>query len=179
MSGNIRRNWALIAFIAVAALGVIYFAAFDRPISAKLSGIEAEKEIISQQTAEAEAALEEYTKMKNELERIDSLPDGSAAFMPDYDNSSALIYYFGRVFEDSKPELTFEAPKTEGNVASRRVNFRFAAKDYSAAKNTLRLLDSSGFLSRMPDLSIVPEGGDLENGSLRVSGSIVFYELVR
>lgn len=168
-----RHKFALLAaFAAVAA--AIYLAAFYIPTERKLSEISGKKAAAAEDLALAEEAVREYAEMKSELYEAASAP--GLGEMPEYDNIDALTGYLGSVFSGSTPELYYETPVAEGSVVMRTVSFGFSAESYSEMKSTLSLLTGSGFRCQLKSVSLSSESGDISNGGLRVSGSIVFYE---
>lgn len=174
-----KREKIVVFVLAIALVVGFYFLAIHYPVKTRLEEIELEKMDIEDQTVVAEAVLANYNKMKNELEEIKSVPEEELTYMPEYDNKQTLIFYFYNVFAETSPDLRFDTPKIEGNIASRTINFNFTADSYESAMEILRLLTGTGFRCLMQNLTVSPTNGDLSKDELRVSGNIVFYELVK
>lgn len=174
-----KREKIVLFVVAIALVIGFYFLTISYPVKNRLEEIELEKIDVEDQTTIATAVLANYNKMKNELEEIKSLPEESLTYMPEYDNKQTLIYYFNSVFAETAPDLRFDAAKIEGNIASRTISFNFTADNFESAKEILRLLTGTGFRCSMQNLTVSPTNGDLASDELRVSGSIIFYELVK
>ena len=174
-----KREKIVMLILAIALVVGFYFLAIHYPVKTRLEEIALEKQDIEDQTVIAEAMLANYRKMKNELDEIFSLPEDEITVMPEYDNKQTLIYYFNTVFAETAPDLRFDNAKIDGRIASRSISFNFTADSYSSAEEILTLLTDTGFRCSMQNLTVSPTEGDLANNELRVSGNIVFYELVK
>lgn len=174
-----KREKIVMLVLAIALLIGFYFLAIHYPVKTRLEEIELEKADVDEQTMLANAMLANYNKMKNELEEIFSEQDENITVMPEYDNKQTLIYYFNNVFADTAPNLQFSQAQINGNIASRTISFNFTADSFESARDILELLTGTGFRCSMDNITVSPTEGDIAHNELRVSGSIVFYELVK
>lgn len=174
-----KREKIVMLVLALALIVGFYFLAIHYPVKTRLEEIELEKAEVDEQTMIASAMLANYNKMKTELEEIFAEQNENLTVMPEYDNKQTLIYYFNSVFAETAPNLQFSQARIEGNIASRSISFNFTADSFDSARSVLELLTGTGFRCSMDNITISPTEGDLEHDELRVSGNIVFYELVK
>ncbi len=174
-----KREKIVIFVLAIALVIGFYFIVIHYPVKTRLEEIAIEKTEVEDETTISMAVLENYKKMKDELEEILAMPEDKLTFMPEFDNVETLTLYFNTVFAGTAPNLSFSSASIDGNIASRTISFNFTAGSYQEAKNILTLLTGSGFRCLMQNVTISPTEGDVAHNELRVSGNIVFYELVK
>lgn len=173
-----REKLLMLALVLVFLVG-LYFYAVHYPITDRLAEIEAEEEELLFQQEVADTRLAIYNSMKAELEEIFAMPEEEITKMPDFDNRQTLLNYFNLIFAGTDQVLTFDEVRFNGNVAERTIRFSFNAYDFEKAKEVLANLTGSGYRCLLDSLSFGPSGGTVEDGELRISGSITFYELNR
>lgn len=173
-----KREKIVLFILVIALVFGFYFLAIHYPVKTRLEEIELEKIEVDDQTSIAMAVAQRYNSMKKELDEIFSLPEDKITVMPRYDNEQTLTLYFYTVFEDTAPDLRFDNVKTDGKIAKRSINFNFTAENYDSAKEILQQLTGTGFRCLLQNVTISPTNGDVEGDELRVSGNIVFYELI-
>ena len=166
-----KREKIILLVLVIFLLIGFYFIVIHYPVTSRLEEIEAEEMLTQEQTDLAIAKGQNYVKMKNELNDIFALPFDKITVMPSYDNHQTI-------FEDLMPDLRFGEAKIEGNIASRTVSFNVTVSDYNAAKDVISKLTGTGFRCLLTNLTVSPEEGNLETDAIRLSGNIVFYELV-
>ena len=171
-----RREKLLLLLLALIGVMGLYFYLVHYPVTSELAEIDAQRADVADQYAIAQCWSASYKSMREELDEIAKMPEGSVTVMPDYDNSQALIRYFDTIFAGVSPELDYSARELGGGVYERTVRFSFYAWDYGDAREILSDLLSTGWRCQMTEVSLVPEEGDLETDLLRVTGTIVFYE---
>ena len=176
-SFNKREKIILLVLVLFLVVG-FYFMMIHYPVTTRLEEIEAEKLNVEDQTNLAIAKGQVYIRMKNELNDIMALPLDKLTVMPSYDNFQTLTFYFTSIFQGIAPDIRFSNPIFSGRIATRSMSFSFNASDYETAKETLRQFTGTGFRCLLQNVTFSPEDGDLENNGVRVSGTIVFYELV-
>ena len=172
-----REKIILLVLVIFLVVG-FYFLMIHYPVTTRLEEIEAEKLNVQDQTDLAIAKGQVYVRMKNELADLEKLPIGKLTVMPAYDNFQSLTFYFSSIFEGVAPDLRFSDPKIEGRIATRSISFSFTAPDYATAKETLKQFTGTGYRCLLQNVSISPEEGNLETDPLKVSGTIIFYELI-
>lgn len=173
-----KREKIVLAVVAVVLLIGLYFWQIHYPVKTRLEEIEAEKLTVEDETSLATMMATQYQMMKEELDEIFALPEDQISVMPEFDNKENLTFIFDSVFADTAPDLRFDAVRIEGNIAMRSISFSFSADSWAAAKEILTLLTTTGYRCQLQNLSLSPEGGSVADSPLRVSGNIVFYELV-
>lgn len=173
-----KREKVIIVILAIALVVGFYFMVIHYPVKTRLEEIELEKQQVDDETTVALAVAAQYKNMKTELEEIFALPEDEITVMPEYDNKQTLIHYFNSVFADTAPDLRFSGVKTKGSIASRTIGFNFTSPDYASAKDILRKLTGTGFRCLMQSVSLSPAEGSVEDDELRISGNIIFYELI-
>ncbi len=173
-----KREKIILLVLVIFLLIGFYFIVIHYPVTSRLEEIEAEEMLTQEQTDLAIAKGQNYVKMKNELNDIFALPFDKITVMPSYDNQTTLLYNYQTIFEDLMPDLRFGEAKIEGNIASRTVSFNVTVSDYNAAKDVISKLTGTGFRCLLTNLTVSPEEGNLETDAIRLSGNIVFYELV-
>ncbi len=172
-----KRQKAFLLTIAAIMLAGFYFFAVQVPVSAETEELKTGIADISAQLEDARADKAEYLEMKTELERILSLPDSERTYLPDYDNIGELMLCFNDIFFGVTPELRANSVTIEDGVAERLVSFGFSADSYEDAIAILTKLSHTGFRSQLQNLSVTAIDGGIGSGGVKVSGSIVFYEL--
>ncbi len=172
-----KRQKALLLALAVAAVAAVYVVFVQLPVSRTLEDSSRRSAELSQSLEEARAAEAEYLEMKLKLEEILSQPGGPKTFLPDYDNLGELMTAFDGIFRGLTPELRADSVKTENGIAERSVSFGFTAESFFEAERILRELSDTGFRSQIRDLSVSALTDDVCGGEVKVTGSIVFYEL--
>lgn len=174
-----NRERVLMLLLVMILLVGLYFFLVHYPIANRMEEIEEERQEIEAEQAVADARLQTYNDMKAELEEIFALPEDQITKMPDYDNRETLLNYFNIIFAGTDQDLSFDNVQFNENVAERTMRFSFTAEDYDKAVEVLTSLTRAGFRCLLDSLSISPSSGDLTEGSLRVSGTITFYEFQR
>lgn len=178
-----KREKIILLVLVVFLLVGFYFLVIHYPVTTRLEEIESEKLMVEDQTNLAITKGQVYVKMKNELNEIFSLPFDKITVMPIYDNQTQLLFNYQTIFEDLAPDLRLGDVKIEGNIATRTVTFTVTVADFEAAKDFIRKLTGTGFRCLLQNITVTPEqsgsdSGSLENGALRLTGNIIFYELV-
>ena len=174
-----RREIVLMLVLVLIFLIGMYFYLVHYPITQRLEEIETERDEIAFNTEIAEMRLGVYQSMKAELDEIFAMPEDEITVMPEYDNIETLINYFHFVLNGTDPVLNYDAVTVNGKIAMRTIRFSFTAAGYDQAKLILGQLAGTGYRCLMQSVSIVPDenGGEVETGALKVSGTITFYEL--
>lgn len=173
-----KREKIVLLLLSLVLVAGFYFLAIHYPVKTRLAEIEVEKVEVEDQTTVAMAMAQRYRSMKNELDEIFALPEDEITVMPLYDNRQTLTLYFYEVFKDTAPNLSFGNVKTEGNIAQRTISFNFTAESYESAKSILQQLTGTGFRCQLQNVTLSPAEGDVESDEIKVSGSIIFYELM-
>ena len=174
-----RREIVLMMLLVLIALVGIYFYAVHYPIVQRHKEIESERNEVEFNTEVAQTRSVVYKSMKSELEEIFAMPGDELTVMPEYDNIQTLMNYFNVIFSGTDPALNFDEVYMDGKINVRTMRFSFKASSYKQAKKILGQLTSTGYRCMLENVSIVPEQneGEIENGALKVSGVITFYEL--
>lgn len=173
-----KREKIVLLILVLVLLGGFYFLVIHYPVSTRLEEIESEKLMVEDETTVAIAKGQKYVTMKNELNEIFQLPFDKITVMPAYDNQTQLLYNYQTIFQDLSPDLRLGDVKIDGNIATRTVSFTVTVSDFESAKDFIKKLTSTGFRCLLQNITISPEQGDLETNSIKLSGNIVFYELV-
>ncbi len=185
-----RREKVMLIILALVLVVGLYVLLVQRPVEAKVDELTLEKEELELKQQVAEIRLGQYNKMKNELDEIFAMPKDQLTVMPPYDNIETLMVQFNAIFMGLEPKLSFPAVQFEEGVATRPIQFEFAAPSYDQARAILTRLTRTGYRSLLDGLSIRPEGADsvtrdgflqinrsIREGSVLVQGTIYFYEL--
>ncbi len=185
-----RREKVLLIILALILVIGLYVLLVQRPVEAKLDELALEKEDLKLDQQVAEVKLSRRNKMKKELDEIFALPQDQITVMPPYDNIETLMVQFNAIFMGLEPKLSFPEVRFEEGVATRPIQFEFAAPSYDQARAILTRLTRTGYRSLLDGLSIRPEGADsvtrdgflqinrsIREGSVLVQGTIYFYEL--
>ncbi len=173
-----NREKALLLLLAVLLVIGVYVLAVHYPVTDRLRQAEYDAAEVEDEIVVAQARQTVYNGMKAELEEIFAMPPEDVTVLPSYDNIENLVFVFNDIFADTDPSLSFSPVQAQGNVAVRPVQFSFTAADYVHARRVLAALTGTGYRCLLDGLTFAPAGGDLENGTLRVSGNITFYELM-
>lgn len=173
-----REQFLMLLLVLIIIIG-LYFYLVHYPIEQRYEEIAAEREEIALQTDVAVVRAGIYQSMKMELDEIFAMPEEEITVMPEYDNIQTLMNYFNVIFVGTDPVLNYDAVRVNGKIATRTIRFTFTATDYNHAKKILGQLTDTGFRCQLESVSIVPaeNGGEVETGAQKVSGTITFYEL--
>lgn len=174
-----KREKALLLVLAVFLVAGVYMWAVHFPVTARLKELDAKKAEAEREIENASAMAEEYGRMTAELEEIFSMPEGKVTVMPYFDNSAELLFRYQTIFEDLHPDLRPGTVSFDGNIASRGLGFTVTVPDFETASDFLERLTGTGFRCLLKSISLTSGSGDLENGSVTLTGNIIFYELVR
>ncbi len=172
-----KREKIILIIAAIALIIGFYFLVIHYPVKTRLAEIEAEKLTVEDERMVADIKLASYNKMKNELDEIFAMPAEEITYMPQYDNAATLMGILDGIIPRSEYSIS-QSVSQEGNIAARTVNFNFVADDYMQAKQILGKLQSTGYRCLMQNLTIAPGDGSVTGRNVKVSGNIVFYELV-
>lgn len=184
---TMREIILMIVLLGVLFLGM-YFWLVYYPVRDRLAEVEAEQEELQLQIDVASARETIYDHMTKELETIMQLPEEKRTKMPAYNNIKELVACFGDIFTGMEPSIRYSTPTLEDGVYSRSISFSFKiagvdrenfASDYLKAKDVLYKLSHTEYRSLMTDVTISPDPqtGDIENNSLSISCTVIFYEL--
>ncbi len=185
-----RREKVMLVILVLVLVVGLYVLLVQRPVEAKVDELALEKEDLELRQQVAEIRLGQYNKMKNELDEIFAMPKDQLTVMPPYDNIETLMVQFNSIFLGLEPKLSFPEVRFEEGVATRPIQFEFAAPSYDQARAILTRLTRTGYRSLLDGLSITPAGADsvtrdgflqinrsIREGSVLVKGTIYFYEL--
>ncbi len=179
----------MLIILALVLVVGLYVLLVQRPVEAKVDELALEKEDLELRQQVAEIKLGQYNKMKNELDEIFAMPKDQLTVMPPYDNIETLMVQFNAIFMGLEPKLSFPAVQFEEGVATRPIQFEFAAPSYDQARAILTRLTRTGYRSLLDGLSITPAdatvtsrdvllaGRNIQQGTVAVRGTIYFYEL--
>lgn len=173
-----KREKIILLILVLFLLVGFYFLVIHYPVTTRLEEIESEKLMVEDQTNLAITKGQVYVKMKNELNEIFALPFDKITVMPAFDNQTQLLYNYQTIFADLSPDLRLGDVKFEGGIAVRTVSFTVTVPDFAAAKDFVKKLTGTGFRCLLTNITVAPEEGNLETDAIRLSGNIVFYELV-
>ncbi len=173
-----REKLLMVAFVVILLVG-LYILLVHYPIVNRTQEIAQESEELLFQQDVANSYLATYNNMKAELDEIFKIPEDELTELPVYDNIQTLMLHLNRIFDGTDPSLSFDAVRIAGNIASRTVRFSFSATDYAHAREVIDDLTGTGFRCLLDSLSFSPSNGSVETGTLRVFGTITFYELVK
>lgn len=175
---SFTKREKIIIFIAAVALVIgFYFLVIHYPCKTRLAEIEQEKLQVEDDTSIASIMFQSYSGMKKELDEIFAMPADEITYMPEYDNVVTLMSMLDGIIPLAQYNIS-QSVSVDGTIASRSISFNFAASDYEAAKVVLDRLQSTGYRCLMQNLTIAPSDGSVTGRDVKVSGSIVFYELV-
>ena len=175
-----RREIILMLVLVLVLLVGLYFLVVHYPITERLAEIEDERDEIAFNTEVAQMRSQLYQSMKSELDEIFAMPENEITVMPEYDNNQTLLNYLHIIFEGTDVALSQDSPSVNGNIVTRNIRFSFTAESYDQAKLILGQLTGTGYRCLMHSVSLVPAENDheVEDGPLKVSGTITFYELM-
>lgn len=173
-----RREKLLMIILVLILLVGLYFFVVHYPIEERMDEIADETDEVLFQAEVANQRFETYNMMKSELDEIFKMPEDELTVLPKYPNKETLLLYFNTIFAGTDMSLNFDAERTlENDVVERAMRFSFTANSYEHAREVLTNLTGTGYRCLMDAVSFAPVEGGLENGSIRVSGTITFYEL--
>lgn len=173
-----NREKALLLLLAALLVAGVYVLAVQYPVANRLRQAEYDAAEVEDEITAAEAKAQVYNEMQAELAEIFAMPPEDVTVLPAYDNVQNLMLLFNDIFAGADPSLSFSPVQEQDGVAVRPVQFSFTAASYAEARRVLAALTGTGYRSLLDGLTFAPGEGDVETGSLRVSGNITFYELM-
>ena len=167
------REWILLGLLAVVALVSGYVTLFRMPMAARRDSALEETELVRLQLEAAQLRAEDMRRMERELEEIfaeDSEPVGLAPF----DNIQPVMMELNSILSGAADySLTFGTVDAEESIVRRSIALTFTSGSYAGAKGILQQLHDSAYRCMLDSLTI---SINREDGSVDVSGTIVFFE---
>ena len=168
------REWMLLGVLAVLVIVVGYITLFHMPVTSARDAALAETESVKEQTAAARVRLEEKLRMERELEELFARNPNPLA-LADYDNLKPIMVELNAILAITNDySLSFATVDDSESIIRREVSISFTCDNYDTAKAVLQHLHDSMYRCMLSNLS-VSRGRDY-NGSVTVSGSIVYFE---
>ncbi len=190
---TVREIVLLVVLLVVIIIG-LYFGLVYYPIRQRTQELDAEREQLQEDLADAQIERNRYDDMQKELEEINK-SEGLSTEMPQYNNNAqqeTLSAHFSAIFaglDENAVNIVFSQPQltSDKKVYTRSVRLSFSvtsetkgdsATVYEKTRSVLHALLHTGFRCQMTSLNIGPQGrgDDLLNADVSVSTTIVFYE---
>ena len=168
------REMMLLGVLAILVVVVGYITLFYMPTTQARDTALAETESTREQTEAALVRLAEKQRMERELEEIFAQnPDPLG--LADYDNRQAVMVELNAILASTENySLSFATVDATQSIIRREISISFTCGSYDAAKGVLQQLHDSAYRCMLDNVTISRGQGD--NGSVSVSGSIVYFE---
>ncbi len=173
---TLREKILMLVLIVILLLGLYFFLVFY-PVRNQLADIDAEMQEVEDKQVIADVIEKRYADMNAELEEIFSMPKDEITYMPEYDNMQDLLVCFNKIFASNTKWDYDYSESRDGGIVTRAIRLNFEASDFENAKAILGQLTDTGYRCLLKNLSLSPAGEDVENGALRLSLTIDFYEI--
>ncbi len=182
---TLRESILLIILFVVLVLG-LYFGLVYYPIASRTADLNQNLDDVQLQLTVAESLKKQYDDMKAELNTMDK-----TTVMPQYKNNEqqeTLRALFETIFSGvTNYRITYNTSEPSDGVRTRTVGFIFTIDAsnagegqtvYQKVKELLASVMTTGYRCCMQNLSLSPDGGDLEKATqISVNCNVEFYEL--
>lgn len=173
---TLREKILMLVLIVILLLGLYFFLVFY-PVRNQLQGIDKQIQDVEDEQLAADILEKRYADMNAELEEIFSMQKDEITYMPEFDNMNQLLACFYKIFENNTRWDYDSSESTKDGIVTRTIRLTFEATDFENAKEVLGKLTDTGYRCLLKNLSLSPSGNDVEDGALRISLSIDFYEI--
>ena len=150
------RDIAMVVFLVIFLIGVLYYMGFYKPMQADLAEISTQTIQTDDQINQALNKANEMKRMRDELDVILSQPKFQITEIAPYDNKNIVLNMLNGVLGASEEySLSFTDPEIEdGGTVRRDVSMDFSCRDYDSAKIILRNLTKSNWRCLVRNVSI-------------------------
>lgn len=168
------REWMFLGVLATLAIVTGYIMLFYNPTTSARDTALADTEICKMETQAAQIRLEEKRRMERELEEIFTR-DPDPLGLADYDNLQPVMVELNSILAPTQNfSLNFATVNTDERLVRREISISFSCGSYTSARNVLQRLHDSSYRCMLNNVNISLE--QTYNGTVSVSGSIVFFE---
>ena len=156
------RDFAMLAFIVVLLLGILYYMMFYKPLQADLASLATQSSQLSDQIDAATAKVGRKKTMQDELSVILSQPKFQITEIAPYDNKDVVLNMLNGILGRSDNySLSFADPAIgQDGTVRRTVNMSFKCESYEAAKVILRDLTNSKWRCMVNNCTITADGSE-------------------
>lgn len=174
------REKVLLVVLAALLIGIGYFKLILEPINDNIDHFQQMTASEQDEILINTARLAQMRSMQTELDEI--FAAGDAKPIPEYDNSGKLLVELHSILSKSTDySLSFGAVTTlEGGYIQRRpVSMNFTTADYARAADIIKTIHDSDNTNQISDVSIAFKTDNGGAGSVSVSLSVTYYELIK
>ena len=168
------REWLLLALLGVILLVSGYMLLFYIPQTTERDRCIGEAETCRMETEAARLRLEEKHRMERELEELFAAETPPLS-IADYDNLQPVMFELNSILASTEDySLSFSTVDASQAIVRRSISMAFTTGTYESARAVLQLLHDSAFRCMLDSVNI--SIGQRNEGSVSVSGTIVFFE---
>lgn len=165
------KEKVLVAFLAIALLGLVYYRFVYSRVNTALISATAEAQSLQTELDAANTRIAQAQKMKEELSGVGST--GLLAKMGSYNSSKPETAFLNTVLSNvSDYTVTFDDVTRDGDQIRRNFSLQYTVPSYAAAESVMKDLTSGEYRCLVSDVGC--EVGD--NGVTTVKLSGTFYE---
>lgn len=170
------REWFLLALLGAVALVSGYVMLIYMPLTSRRDKALEETELVYMQVDAAGARLTQKRQMERELSEIFAQNERPLSLAP-YDNIQSVILELNSILAAaSEYSLSFGSVDSSEAIVRRNISLSFTGDSYGTVKAILEGLRNSAYRCMLDDLNITLY--DRQDGTVSVSGTIVFFEYI-
>lgn len=170
------REWMLLGVLFILVVVAGYIVLFYTPTTNARDAALAETETTRDQMAAAQIRLAEKQRMERELDELFSQNQNPLA-LADYNNLQPVIVELDTILGSTQDyKLSFATVDDTQSVIRREISVNFTCSSYAMAKAALQRLHDSSYRCMLNDVNISNERNGGSNSSVKVNGSIVYFE---
>lgn len=170
------RERFLLALLGAVALISGYVMLIYMPLTSRRDRALEETEMIYMQTDAAAVRLTQKRQMERELSEIFAENERPVGLAP-YDNIQSVILELNSILDAaSEYSLSFGTVDTSEAIVRRNISLSFTGDSYATVRAILEDLCDSAYRCMLDDVNIAMY--DRQDGTVSVSGAIVFFEYI-
>ena len=175
-----KREKILLLILTLLVIAIGYYLIVWQPVEARVRAAAAMEADADGAYAIEEVKLVQMQQMQTELAELDAFEEKqNAAAIPPYDNAKRVMQLLNGILTAAERyEISFANVETQGNLALRTLQMRFACADYENAKTILRALYAGPYRCKIGTMTFRCEGEDIQTGAVSVETEITFYEFL-
>ena len=171
------RETAMLLFLAVLLIGVVYYLGFYTPLQNEMASIAVQSLETDSAITTSMAKVRKMDEMQAELDEILARPAEELTEIAPYDNKEVVLtQLYGILARTQDYSLDFTDPQVQDDGTVRRnISMSFSCASYDAAKAVIRDLTDSQWRCLVNNLSISAEE-NMMTDAVKVTATITFFE---
>ncbi len=180
---TLRESILMGVLVAVLLVGLFFMLVYY-PVKNQRADIQAQLEDIEFKQEVADIRYNMYKQWQAELETIYSLPEDERTVMPKHTaaHEQEILAIVGAILEGTNEYTTNWSITHSDSIYRRTLSFSFSVASFDTAYSVLEELTSirsqnQKVRSQISNINVSPSSGSVEDDSLRVNGTLTFFEV--